>query len=152
MKPAATSFPLPETLEPGLARILAAWKGLLRGEADMPFSDDIDLAHLPQDADHAFLVAVFQNPERFRFEAAGDRIAQRYGAALDGAFADEIEPRPPLESFTDQCRATVAQRAPTFYRPPPSGAARPAYGRLILPAWGDGHVSLLLGAVVEAEG
>ena len=66
-----------------------------------------------------------------------------FAAALfeDECFADEIAPRRPLENFTDQATATLDQAKPTFYRD------LPGFSRLLLPAWGDGHIALMVGAI-----
>jgi hypothetical protein len=135
---------LPDSLEPDLVKILEYWKNLIRGENSMPFSDDLDLSRLSKLSTQFILLKAFENPDRFRFEIAGDAIVQSYGSFLLGQFSDELEQKPPLEGLTEQCHMTVAQRAPTYSRS--SNAAR-----LLLPTWGEGHVQLLLGAVVKAS-
>ncbi len=110
----------------------------------MPFSDDINLSAVPELTGRTILMSAFENPERFRFEAAGDQIATQYQAPLKGEFSDEIQSRPPLEQLTEQCSATVSLRSPTYFR---SAEENGGYARLLLPSWGDGHVALLLGAV-----
>lgn len=144
------SYSLPQTLEPDLARLQTYWKDLIRGENSMPFSDDINISQVPDLASHIILVAVFEDPARFRFENAGERITERYGAPLNGVFSDEVQQQGPLEGFTQQCNATVDRRTPTYYR-----SASPGGGvgcsRLLLPTWGEGHILLLLGAVVESS-
>lgn len=69
---------------------------------------------------------------------------------MNGVFSDETEPRRPLEEFTEQCHATVARKSPTYYRSSASGGS--PYSRLLLPAWGDGHIMMLLGAITGASG
>lgn len=133
---------LPDTFEPDLARVLEYWKNLVRSENPMPFSDDIDLSKLPDLSSQLMLLTVFDDPQRFRFETAGDAIVQAHGAPLAGEFSDEFPQTGILENFTEQCRMTVSQRAPTYARlQSPNGA------RLLLPTWGEGHVHFLLGAV-----
>lgn len=144
MTSAALSTSLPDNLEPGLSKVLAYWKDLLRGENPMPFSDDIDLSQLSELSSNLMLLTAFENPERFRFETAGERIVQDYGAPLAGKFSDEIGQNSPLDDLTEQCRMTVSQRAPTYYR-----SRSNSYARLVLPTWGEGHVVLLLGAVAK---
>ncbi|WP_445503513.1 hypothetical protein [Microvirga sp. G4-2] len=146
MTSAALSTSLPDNLEPDLSKALAYWKDLLRGENPMPFSDDVDLSQLPALSSNLMLLTAFENPDRFRFEAAGATIVQEYGAPIVGEFSDEIAQNAPLEDLTEQCRMTVSQRAPTYYRSPSN-----SYARLVLPTWGEGHVTLLLGAVAKTS-
>jgi hypothetical protein len=118
------------------------WLGLRRGQADIPFTDDVKLGALGTGAD-LILMDVFERPARFRIAVAAQGIAGRYGQPIEGLFVDEIVPGPPLDFLLSQCGATVEARAPTYYR---SSASRP-YARLILPLWGDGHINGLLCAV-----
>lgn len=143
----ASSYPLPQTMEPDLARLHAYWRDLIRGENAMPFSDDINLSQVPELAGRTLLLTAFETPERFRLEHAGERITALYGAALAGVFSDELRQQAPLDSLTEQCRATIQQRTPTYYRAQPENGS--GYARLLLPTWGEGHVMLLLGAVTE---
>ncbi|QFU17541.1 hypothetical protein [Microvirga thermotolerans] len=145
------SYSLPDPLEPDLARLHAYWKDLIRGENSMPFSDDIDIAGLSALANRIVLLQAFDDPRRFRFEHAGESVAARAGAHLQGAFVDEVGQQPPLEGLMEQCVATVGSRAPTYYRSPATGREE-SYARLLLPTWGDGRVGLLLGAVVPLSG
>lgn len=156
-------YALPRKLQPDLARVLAYWQGLKRGEAQMPFSDDVNLSALPELASRLILIEVLDKPVRFRcgFEVVGEDITRQYGGDLDGRFLDELEVRHPLQFLNSQASATVESRAPTHYRyaaAKASGArAKPGkqgtqgkqgYSRLILPLWGDGHIGMLLGAFV----
>jgi hypothetical protein len=143
------SYALPQTVAPDLARVKAFWENLKRGEADIPFADDLDLSKLQELATGIVLVAVFDDPLRFRFEWLGQAVEQRYGAPLKGEFSDEVEPRPPLEDFTGQASATVARRVPTFFEGTDGSAG---YSRVLLPTWGDGHVAMLLGAISDRSG
>jgi len=138
----ARSFALPGTLEPGLAKLLDYWKDLIRSENPMPFADDVDLSRLPDLSPALMLLTAFENPDRFRFETAGEQIVRDYGEPLAGKFSDEVTQSAPLEDFTEQCQTTVSQREPTYFRSPSGG-----YGRLLLPTWGEGHVMTLVGAV-----
>ena len=67
---------------------------------------------------------------------------------ITGEFLDEASLDCPLEFMRSQCSATVECEAPTFYKqdaiPDP---VRTGYSRLLLPMWGDGHISMLLGVV-----
>jgi hypothetical protein len=137
-------FSVPPNLEPSLARVRNYWLGLRRGQADIPFTDDVSLSALSLAGVDLLLVDVFERPSRFRIAIAEPGIAARYGQAVEGIFADEIVPQAPLDYFRSQCSACAEGRAPTYYR-----SARPSpYARLLLPLWGDGHINALLGAVV----
>jgi hypothetical protein len=131
-------FPVPARLSPDLERVEAYWRGLLRGGAQIPFWDDAKLTELPDLADRLVLLDVFSRPERFRFGVVGKALADGVG----GLFLDEMEPRRPFEFLRSQCAASVECGAPTLYR-----HADDAYQRLILPMWGEGRISMLLGAI-----
>ena len=135
-------FAVPSRLSPDLQRVHAYWRGLLRGSAETPFSDDLRLTDLPDLADRLFVVDVFARPERFRLAVVGKGV----GKTLSGCFLDEVKLGVPLDFLAAQCAAAVEAVSPTFHR---GGGASP-YGRLVLPLWGDGHVSMLLGAVGPA--
>ncbi|HVX92393.1 MAG TPA: hypothetical protein VG985_04140 [Xanthobacteraceae bacterium] len=141
---------LPEALEPDLLRVRTYWDGLKRGEAQMPFSDDVNLSSLSDLAGDALLLEVFENPLRFRINIAGQQLTRNYGSALEGKFTDEITLRPPLDELTEQCLVTVRRRAPSYHRRPPTpGRGGDAgYARLVLPLWGNGRVETLLCTVV----
>jgi hypothetical protein len=143
------SFPvpysLPQHLEPDLARVLAYWQGLKRGEANMPFWDDINISALPDLLGRLMLIDVFNKPVRFRFAIVGDEIKAQRGGELVGKFLDELEARDPLRYLNSQSSATVESHDPTYYRTLEAG--RRGYSRLLLPMWGDGHIGMLLGAV-----
>lgn len=137
----ASAYVLPPHLEDELAKVHAYWKGLIRGQAsDMPYWDDVKLTALPGLEGRLMLVTAFTRPERFRFDIVGRDVSARYGKALAGSFADEIDTHDPLNFFQSQASATVEGHAPTYYR-------TSDYSRLLLPLWGDGHISMLLGAV-----
>lgn len=140
MKP---PFAVPARLSPDLARVLAYWRGLLRGGADMPFWDDARLTDLPDLADRLFLVDAFDRPERFRYDMVGAGL----GAELAGRFLDETTPARPFDFLRSQCSATVEGAAPTWFQAEGEGKDAKGYARLILPMWGDGRISMLLGAV-----
>jgi len=137
-------FATPAHLSPDLTRVQAYWRGLLRGEAKIPFWDDATLSDLPDLTDRLFLIDVFQDPERFRFAQVGAAIG---GQELGGRFLDETDLAWPFAFLRSQSSATIEAAAPTCFRredPAPQGRS---YSRLLLPMWGDGHVSMLLGAV-----
>jgi hypothetical protein len=141
--PTATAFALPPNVEPALARVSDYWLGLRRGQADIPFTDDVKLSALSDAGAGLVLVDVFERPARFRIAVAARDVTARYGQAVEGLFADEIVPKAPLEFFLSQCSATLEGRSPTYYR----SSAPAAYSRLMLPLWGDGHINGLLCAI-----
>jgi len=137
-------FALPSTLDPTLARVLAYWKSLKRAEAPMPFWDDMKLSTLPDLAGDLLLIDVFDRPERFRFNTVGANLAQQHGDSVVGKFLPDITLRRPFRFLRAQCSATVEARAATCYLDAEGGSSR-----LLLPMWGDGRISMLLGAVVR---
>jgi len=139
-------FSVPTHLPPNLVRVVAYWKGLLRGNATMPFWDDVRLIDLPDLADRLLLIDVFDLPERFRFNTVGKTLNDE---AMAGRFIDELDLGWPFEILPAQCSVTVESATPTFFHQAGSdgfGSARP-YFRLLLPLWGEGRIGMLLGAV-----
>jgi hypothetical protein len=155
-KPRATTihekapYAPPKKLAPSLARVQSYWEGLRRGENNMPFWDDVNLSALPDLSPRLLLVDVFAKPQRFRFNFVGAGVGKLYGETIAGTFADEMEPKRPFEYFASQASATVERGAPSYYARNAGGTARSGkaapYARLLLPMWGDGHISMLLGA------
>jgi len=138
-------YALPQTLAPDLVRVKAYWQGLLRGSAEMPFADDLSLEALPELGPRLALIEVFTLPERFRFAHVGTELAAKQPKPITDKFLDEVAPHFPFEFIRSQCSAAVESAAPTCHRQPAStDGGQPAYSRLILPLWGDGHASLLL--------
>lgn len=144
-RPAATNpFPLPDALAPDLARTLDYWRSLLRGEASMPFWDDLKLSALGDVAARAMAIEVFDKPQRFRLDIVGPEIDRRAGGGLEGTFPDRFARAPePLDFLLSQASATVEAAAPTHYG---TGAGE-GYRRIMLPMWGDGRIGILLSAV-----
>ena len=143
-RPAATHahpFAVPKALSPDLCRVLDYWRGLLRGEAETPFADDLRLTDLPDLARNLFVIDVFDRPERFRLALAGEGLDN---PDLPGRFLDEAAPEWPFEFLRAQCAAAVESAGPTFFH---SELEIRPYSRLVLPMWGDGRISTLLGAV-----
>jgi hypothetical protein len=136
-------FAITRTLAPGLRRVLDNWETLKRGANDIPFADDMKICSLPALADELLLLDVFAKPERFRIDYLGDEVAGDGRGAAPGRFIDEIALGHPFEYLRAQASATVERGAATLYR---TDGARP-YARLLLPLWGDGRISMLLGAV-----
>ncbi len=146
---ATQPFPLSRTMPPRLARLHRTWQRWIRAENTMPFTDDVDPAALKTLSANLFLIDVISAPPRFRFNKLGARIVGGLGSDVTGQFADEMEVRAPFDYFIAQASATVEAHAPTLYS---SSAARKGsrsgYARIMLPAWGNGRVDLLLGAIV----
>jgi len=144
----STPFALPQTLASDLEQVKAYWKGLLRGDAEMPFADDLSLEALPEHAPGLALLEVFTLPERFRFEYIGGDLAADQAKQLGDMFLDDVNLHFPFEYMRAQASAAVESGAPNYYsHAANAGENKPAYERLILPLWGDGHTSLLLVAV-----
>lgn len=133
-------FARPRRLSPDLARVEAYWRGLLRGEAEMPFADDVNPSAFADLADRVLLIEVFDLPERFRFARVGKALA----GDVEGKFLDETALTGPFDFLRAQASATVEAAEPTcFQHEAPIGG----YQRLLLPAWGEGRISLILGVV-----
>ncbi|MDQ0464376.1 hypothetical protein QO010_002157 [Caulobacter ginsengisoli] len=134
-------FAAPRTLPSQLERARAYWQGLLRGGADIPFWDDLQLTDLGDLVRDSFTLDAFELPLRFRFAQVGEGLKQSGGADLEGVFLDEAQLSTPFEFLLSQASATVEGRCPTLHKVPG------AYSRLLLPMWGEGRVGLLLGVV-----
>lgn len=142
----ALPFALPAALPPALDRVLAYWRGLKRGNNDMPFWDDCDLGDLPDLAPTMMLIDVFAAPERFRLTQVGDGFGAAPRDQIVGKFVDEIAPEGPFEFIRSQLSATIESEAPTCYRhDAESGDA--GYSRLLLPMWGEGRIGMILGVI-----
>jgi hypothetical protein len=136
-------FPLPAFLDAQFAALRGYWNSLKRGNASTPFADDLSLAALGKLADSVVLIHVFKKPQRFLFEMAAPKVAELHGEKLEDQFADELDTGTPIQYLNAQSSATAESGAPTFYRyEGPDGSAE--YKRLMLPFWGDGHVSTIL--------
>jgi hypothetical protein len=146
MSTATTPFAVPTPMASELIRVMDYWKGLLRGDATMPFWDDVKLGSLPDLVDRLILIDAFDSPQRFRLNTIGRAIAAQYGANVIGKFIDEIDIKAPFEYLTAQASATIEGRGPTFYA---SGSSQgSSYARLLLPMWGNGRIEMMLGAIV----
>jgi hypothetical protein len=142
MEQTISTYDVPARLPPALSLVLAYWRSLMRGEAAMPFWDDLKLSSLSDVSDRLALVEVFELPERFRFDLVGRTLERAQKAPVTGRFLDECELQPPLRFLRAQCAAAVERAAPTF-----AEAGEPHRGRLVLPLWGEGQVRMLLVAV-----
>ncbi len=143
-------FAMPEFVGAKFAAVRGYWHSLKRGNANMPFTDDLLPAALGKMAANFALMHVFQNPQGFRFDLVGAHIAQVYGGELGNRFADEVGPRAPFDYFVAQCATTIESAGPTLYDHPHT-ARSAAYQRLMLPFWGDGRVNAIL-AVFDFRG
>jgi len=144
MQTSEPPYAIPQAVDADLARVLAYWKGLIRGDNEIPFWDDVNLSALPDLLPRLMLLEAFERPTRFRFALVGPDIRARYGDDLNGKFVDEIEIRDPLPYLASQSSATLECRGPTFYRGVGARGAAREYSRLLLPMWGDGRVGMLL--------
>ena len=122
----------------------------------MPFWDDVTTTSLPDLAGSLLLLDVFERPERYRFSYVGRDIMDWYGVQISNDFADEVEVRNPFEYLISQCSATVEGCVPSYYRHVATGMPKnrtsKSYARVLLPLWGEGHIRMLLGAIVSIEG
>ena len=150
MKQSMSPYALPEGVQADLARVLAYWQGLKRGDNRIPVWDDVNLSALPDLSARLMLIEVFEKPTRLRFAMVGADIRARYRGDLEGKFADEVEARDPLRYLASQASATLESCGPTHYRRAAGEEPHPAHGysRLLLPMWGDGHIGMLLAAFV----
>ncbi len=147
MKRPSRPYSLPRKLERELDRVYAYWEGLKRGNADMPFCDDVNLSALPDVLGKLMLINILETPARFRFDAMiGDEIKNKVGKGYAGKFLDEIEVHPPFEYLNSQSSATVEGRLPTYYRRSFERDTQNNYARLVLPMWGEGHINMLVAA------
>ncbi len=152
MKRVPLPYAVPDDLKPLLRQVFAYWEGLRRHENNIPFWDDVKISSLPDLADNLLLIDVFVRPARFRFDTVGREATARYGKTVAGRFLDEIEVKHPFAYLLSQCSATTEGGVPTFFRheqgkSETAGSTAP-YSRLLLPLWGDGHIGMLLGALL----
>ena len=149
-------YPFPEKIEPNLAVVRAYWDSLKRAGNEMPFWDDVKTSSLPDLAGSLLLFDVFERPERYRFSFIGRDLLGWYGKQISNDFADEVELRNPFEYLISQCSATVEGCLPTYYRHVaawmPKKRTSKSFARILLPLWGEGHIRMLLGAIVSIEG
>jgi hypothetical protein len=134
-------FALPASLSSDLGRVRDYWRGLKRAGNEVPFWDDLNLSALPGFEGRLMLVDVFENPQRFRLNTIGKNIGDWYGTEVVHKFVDEIGAKGPLKYFVAQASVTVEAAEPTYYHD--------GYVRLLLPMWGNGYISMLLGTIVR---
>ena len=149
-------YSFPEKFEPNLGIVRAYWENLKRADNAMPFWDDVKTSSLPDLAGNLLLIDVFERPERYRFSFVGRDLMDWYGKQISSDFADEVELRNPFEYLISQCSATIEGCVPSYYRhvatAMPKNRASKSYARVLLPLWGEGHIRMLLGAIVSIEG
>ena len=88
------------------------------------------------------LLSVFSSPERYRFEFICDSLR---GGVTTGTFIDEMSPNVNFSYLRAQSSATVEAAAPTLLHLTQwSGYS---FSRVLLPLWGNGQVTMLLGAI-----
>jgi hypothetical protein len=132
-------FLVPRLAQGDLGGLHRYWQKLKRGQAEMPFADDVKLTATGR-PDAVMLIDVLENPLRFRFAIVGEGIQRLYGSELAGLYADDAARPSPFDFFLSQAAATVEGRAPTYF-------SSESYARLLLPLWGDGRITMLIGAV-----
>jgi len=150
MASASSPFPLPAALPEDLARIRDHWTSLKRGDAAMPFWDDVKLSALQEIGGQLMLLdSPLDHPQRFRFNMVGEEVRHAYAGDLVGKFIDEVPARPPIDFLAAQASATVEARSPTLFAGDSrDGGGRPLlYDRLLLPLWGNGRIEMLLGGI-----
>ena len=138
---------LSQLIEPGLRALHAYWSAK-RGARPMPARADIDPIEVPRLLPHLMLVAVSDDPLRFRFRLVGTEIVARYGAELTGRELDEIDLGGELGGVRSQYEETVRAAAPTYCRHAIETRQGKylRYERLLLPLSSDGiRVDMLLG-------
>jgi len=141
-------FAVPHSVAGGLRQALDSWRALRRGQAKVPFADDLDLAAIERENDDVFVLGVFERPIRFRFDIVSLPHFAAAGHDLGDRFLDEIGEPAPLALARAQADATVELGEPTFYQRPEEAGVR-GYVRLMLPFWGEGHIKLVLGVVAR---
>lgn len=132
-----------------LDALLTYWQGLRRGAAEIPFWDDVDLTEAQRLGGEVFLLDVFAQPERFRFSILQQGVSRAEQEAILGRFIDEVSLPHPFELLRAQCSATVEEQRPSVYHHADPASVSENYERLLLPAWGEGQVRMLLGAIAR---
>ncbi len=135
-------FPLPDRLDAKLQPVVTLWESLKRGENGMPFGDDLGVPALTRLPGNPFLLSVFSTPERCRFEFLCDSLR---GEVVAGSFIDEMSPNINFSYLRAQSSATVEAAEPTLLRLTQFSGY--SYSRVLLPLWGNGQVTMLLGAI-----
>lgn len=142
-----TPYAITGPISPRLDAVLSYWQDLRRGRAEMPFWDDIDLKAVRGLCREIVLLDVLSAPERFRLAIAELAMDADYRERIPGRFIDEVDLPPGLDLLRSQASATVECGRPTIYRHTPRTGSDVPYSRLLAPAWGEGQIRVLLGAV-----
>ncbi|HEX5378584.1 MAG TPA: hypothetical protein VFW47_08410 [Phenylobacterium sp.] len=140
-------FAINRPLRGHLETLISYWRDLRRGEAEIPFWDDIVLPDVKRLCGDVFLLDVFSGPERFRLNVAEIGLPQAEQDEILGKFIDDVVLPEPLALLRAQSSATVELMRPTLYAHEATPEAPLDYQRLLLPAWGEGQVRMLLGAI-----
>jgi len=140
-------FAIAGPITPRLDAVLTYWQELRRGQAEMPFWDDIDLGAVRGLCREILLLETPGGPERFRLAILELSIPAADRDQILGRFIDEVDLPPPLDLLRSQCSATTELGRATVYRHDACPGSEAPYSRLLLPAWGEGQVRVLLGAV-----
>lgn len=140
-------FAITGPIGPALDALLSDWQDLRRGEADVPFWDDLSMPQARKRCGEIFLLDVFERPERCRLAAAEVGLSQEDMDRVLGHFIDEVDLPSPFQVLRAQASVTIETRRPTLYVHVAASPSDSGYERLLLPAWGEGQVRMLLGAV-----
>jgi hypothetical protein len=136
----AAPFAVDGPLAPPLARLLTYWEGLRRGQAEIPFWDDLSEVKIEASGAETFILDVFSRPERFRVNDLEIAAADR--ERLLGLFLDDVDLPEVFALLRAQASATAELMRPTLHR---VGGLQ----RLLLPAWGEGEVRMLVGGLAK---
>lgn len=136
----AQPFALDRPLAPPLARLLAYWEGLRRGQAEIPFWDDLSEVKIEASGGETFILDAFSRPERFRFNDIEVAAADR--EQLLGHFLDDVDLPGVFGLLRAQASATVELMRPTL-------CVAEGHQRLLLPAWGEGEVRMIVGGLAR---
>lgn len=146
--PEREAAPTLEIGHPALRDLHRRWEAW-RGERAMPARADMDPVELPRKLlPNLLLVAVEENPRRFRYRLVGTELTAVMRGELTGRYVDEM---PFLfRKFAQPAYAEVMERAaPTCRRINAVEAFwRIRYERLLLPlSDGGGRIDTILGAI-----
>jgi hypothetical protein len=136
----AAPFAVDGPLAPPLARLLTYWEGLRRGQAEIPFWDDLSEVKIEASGAETFILDVFSRPERFRINDLEIAAADR--ERLLGLFLDDVDLPEVFALLRAQASTTAELMRPTLHR---VGGLQ----RLLLPAWGEGEVRMLVGGLAQ---
>lgn len=138
----AAPFAVDGPLAPPLARLLAYWEGLKRGQAEIPFWDDLSEVKIEASGAETFILDVFSRPERFRFNDLEVAAPAADRDQLLGHFLDDVDLPEVFALLRGQASVATELMRPTLYQ---AGGLQ----RLLLPAWGEGEVRMLVGGLAR---